>query len=237
MLLRLLEDNKPLDAVMFFDTGMEFDAIYRNRDKMFPMLKIFGVEYVELHPEKPFLYSMYDRPIKKRNGSIQYGYSWCGGVCRWGKRYKAALKDQVIDYVGIAADEPERFEKMQYDGKILPLVEWGMTEADCLKYCRDRHWNWNEETVSGRIDLYDVLDRVSCWCCRNKNLKELHAIHDKLPEYWDRLRAMQSRLDEPMKGPGKSIFDLERRFKLENEWIKAGKKIRTKEFYQALKEG
>ena len=31
MVLRLLEENKPLDEVVFFDTGMEFDSIYHNR--------------------------------------------------------------------------------------------------------------------------------------------------------------------------------------------------------------
>lgn len=29
MLLRLINENKPLDEVVFFDTGMEFQAIYK----------------------------------------------------------------------------------------------------------------------------------------------------------------------------------------------------------------
>lgn len=33
-----------------------------------------------------------------------------------------------------------------------------------------------------------------------------------MPAYWDKLKEMQSRLKEPMKGEEKSIFDLERRF-------------------------
>ena len=33
MLLRLVEEKKPLDAVVFYNTGMEFDAIYRIRDR------------------------------------------------------------------------------------------------------------------------------------------------------------------------------------------------------------
>ena len=50
------------------------------------------------------------------------------------------------------------------------------------------------------VRLYDVLDRVSCWCCRNKNLKELRAIHDNLPEYWERLVAMEEVLGPMKKG-------------------------------------
>ena len=39
MILRLIEENKPLDEVVFYDTGMEFEAIYKVRDKILPLLK------------------------------------------------------------------------------------------------------------------------------------------------------------------------------------------------------
>ena len=38
MILRLIEENKPLDEVVFYDTGMEFEAIYKVRDKILPLL-------------------------------------------------------------------------------------------------------------------------------------------------------------------------------------------------------
>lgn len=63
----------------------------------------------------------------------------------------------------------------------------------------------------------DCLDRVSCWCCRNKNLKELKSIYRYLPKYWKRLKGLEYRLCEPMKGNGKSISELEQRFKDEIE--------------------
>lgn len=47
--------------------------------------------------------------------------------------------------------------------------------------------------------LYDMLDRVSCWCCRNKNLKELEAMHEHLPDYYERLVALERAIGEPMK--------------------------------------
>lgn len=150
------------------------------------------------------------------------------------RRYKRSLREPVTDYVGIAADEPERFDKAQDVGKVMPLVLWGMTEADCLAWCKARGWGWIEHTKKGPVDLYDLLDRVSCWCCRNKNLKELRAIYNGLPEYWDRLKTLQSKLPDPMKGAGKSVFDLERRFEIENRWIREGRKIGTKEFYREI---
>ena len=243
MLLRLIEQGEPLDSVVFYDTGMEFDAIYRVRDRASSLLQKHGIEYIELHPEEPFLYSMFEKPVKYRSKEGYHcGYGWCGGVCRWGtaektaaiSRYKKSLQGIVIDYIGIAADEPLRFEKAHSDGSAMPLVEWGMTEADCLQYCRDRGWDWIEHTRNGDIDLYNVLDRVSCWCCRNKNLKELRAIYTHLPEYWERLRKLQERLPDPMKGKGKSVFDMERRFNFERQWIEDGKKIGTRDFFNAL---
>lgn len=241
MLLRLLEEKKPLDAVVFYDTGMEFTCIYNIRDRVKPLLDDVGIEYIELHPQESFLYSMLKRKIKYRNkDGFHYGFGWCGGPCRWGtsfkttaiKEYKKSLCDEVIDYVGIAADEPDRFDKAKADGKQLPLVEWGMTENDCLRYCYSRGFFWEE----GGVRLYDILSRVSCWCCKNKNLNELRNIYWTLPEYWSRLKKLQQSIDVPMKGDGNSVFDLERRFLLEKEWLDAGKKINTKAFYKQIKE-
>lgn len=43
MLLRLIYENKPLNEVVFFDTGMEFQAIYNVRDAVLGMLKVRGI--------------------------------------------------------------------------------------------------------------------------------------------------------------------------------------------------
>ncbi len=34
MVFRILEEGRPLDEVVFYNTGMEFDSIYRNRDRV-----------------------------------------------------------------------------------------------------------------------------------------------------------------------------------------------------------
>lgn len=157
MLLKIIETNKPLDEVIFYDTGMEFSCIYKIRNKVVQMLKPLNIKYTELRPEESFLYSMFERKIKYRyKPGYHYGYSWCGGKCRWQtgfklkaiKRYKDSIDDDVIDYVGIAFDEPHRFERACGEGRTLPLVEWKMTEEDCLNYCRQRGWYWYE--LSGK---------------------------------------------------------------------------------------
>lgn len=206
MVLYILEHGLPLDEVMFYDTEMEFEAIYRIRDKLLPILASRGIRYTELSPPVPFLYDMLERPVVSKQKGSHFGYGWCGGVCRWG----TTRKQQTLDahsrgaaavYIGFAADEPHRIQGLS-PPKFAPLEEWGLTEADCLSYCRERGWWWLQASPAaegGYIDLYDILDRVSCWCCSNKNRKELKNIYTYLPDYWERLKAIQARLDRPMK--------------------------------------
>lgn len=229
MLLYILDhpETYPLSEVVFYNTGMEFEAIYKIRDKMLPILRERGIKYTELHPENPFIYDMLKRPVESKQKGKHNGYGWCGGVCRWGTTKKTQTLDAYakcakVHYIGIAADETKRIERLS-EPKYAPLYTANMTEADCLDYCRQRGWNWNEattETDSGYIDLYDILDRVSCWCCANKNKKELQNIWRYLPQYWEKLKEIQSQLERPMKkwknmkyGEYGNVFEMEKMFR------------------------
>lgn len=218
MLLKILEKGMPLDEVIFYDTGMEFQAIYRIRDRILPMLEDRKIKYTELHPEHPFLYDMLERPVESKENGKHNGYGWCGGVCRWGTAKKTATLDAYSKgatryYIGIALDEPKRLARLAAP-KCAPLADWEMTEANCLAYCWAQGFGWQE----GGTDLYDVLDRVSCWCCGNKNRKELKNMYLYLPEYWERLKALQNKIARPMKRysakgiPYGNVFDLEKVF-------------------------
>lgn len=213
MLLKLIELEYPLDEVVFYDTGMEFQAIYEVRNRVVQILNDKGIKYTELKPEYDFEWKMFDKPVNGRKNGFHYGYSWCGGRCRWGTADKLKALEKYckgcIEYVGIAVDEPQRLQKERRGNKAFPLADWNMTEADCLEYCYEKGFQWLEDG----IPLYSILDRVSCWCCSNKNLKELENIYNQLPEYWEKLKELQSKTDRPMKGEGKSVFDLEERFK------------------------
>lgn len=219
MLLKLIEDNDKLDEVVFYDTGMEFQAIYNIRDKILPILKEKNIKYTELKPKENFEYKMFDKPVKHRNGTIGKGYSWCGGRCRWGtteknksisKYLKDNYRNDYIEYIGIASDETSRIN-YENKHKSYPLVKWDMKEKDCLYYCYQKGFNWLENG----LDLYSILDRVSCWCCANKNLKELKNCYKYLPKYWNKLKEYQKKTDRPFKNNKYTIFDLEEKF--ENE--------------------
>lgn len=217
MVYKLMEENQPLNEIVFYDTGMEFEAIYSNWEILKQYANSKGIKVTTLYPQCSFRYTMLEKIINKGKANEHRGYAWCGGCCRWGTTEKLKALDRyceernAICYVGIAADESKRLEKERKSYKIFPLVGWGMTENECLKYCRNIGLNWKEKKCND-IDLYDILIRVSCWCCANKNLWELYNYWKYLKPYWEMLKELQLNIVRPFK-KNYSIFDLEHKFK------------------------
>ena len=220
MVLTLIEKEYPLDCVVFLDTGKEFNAIYKVWDKLTKILDKKGVRYERIKPYNSFDYYFSEHEVKTRNGTYKKGYSWCGGRCRWMTTMKTTLinnfykanypYDTICEYVGLASDELERVKiKRDNTVKIYPLILWGMTENDALVKCFKYGIEWIENDGT---NLYQVLDRVSCYCCGNKNLKELKNYYLYLPKYWHKLKDLQSRTDRPFKNNKYTIFDLENKF-------------------------
>ena len=159
MLLRLLEEKRPVDLILFCDTGLEFPQMMEHLERLEAYI---GRSITRLRAEQSFeYYFMYYSPKRKNPALKGYrGMSWAGPRNRWCagvmktrviKNYLKELKKdyEVIEYVGIAADEPKRIKTACY-----PLVEWGMTEQECLAYCYERGFDWG--------GLYKVFKRVSC---------------------------------------------------------------------------
>lgn len=225
MVLTLLEKDCPLDYVLFVDLGKEFQSIYNAWNVLTQLLDRGGVKYKRLTPDKTFDYYFSEHEVKTRDGSSKIGYSWCGsGRARWGTEFKKRLlsnfyketfgDEAVAEYVGIASDELSRVKiERGKNIKLYPLILWGMTENDCLVKCYKYGFTYLE---NNGVQLYQVLDRVSCYCCANKNLEELRAIYHKLPVYWDKLKEMQERTKRPFRD-NFSIHELELRFKKEEK--------------------
>lgn len=201
MLILIIKNKLPLDEVVFYDTGMEFNAIYNIRDKVKIWLNQLGIKYTELKPSMDFKDKMYNYHHKSRKGDLKQGYGWCGGVCRWGTGEKLKTINEYCkkshQYIGIALDEAPRLERLKGTNKSSPLADFGYTEKMALQLCYNEGFNWNENG----IELYSILDRVSCWCCRNKNLKELSNYKTYLPNYFNKLIELENIIGEPMKKP------------------------------------
>lgn len=205
MLLKLLDINYPIDEVVFVDTGMEFQAIYEIEKRIVELLKEKNIKYTKLKFD--FKYYMFEHIRTRGKNKGKMGYSWCGGRCRWGTTQKLRLLNKhckdSIQLVGIALDEPHRVKSEP--NKKYPLVDMKMTEKDCLEYCYDNGFYWEENGIR----LYDILDRVSCWCCANKNLKELGNYQKYLPQYWQKILELQRKTNR--------LMNKSKRYK---EWIK-----------------
>jgi len=135
---------------------------------------------------------------------------------------------EVIEYVGLASDEEYRLERKINKNKNHkhPLVDWGMTEEDCLNYCYDKGYDWS--------GLYNFFKRVSCWCCPMQSLEELRHLRSYYPELWEKLKYWDSRTRRKFR-PDYSIAELEIRFDFEKECIDNGKSITNRAFYKELK--
>ena len=106
-------------------------------------------------------------------------------------------------------------------------MDWGWTEADCLKYCYAHGFDWG--------GLYDIFGRVSCWCCPLQPLQGLRNLRKYFPNLWGRLLDMEHRTWGQFKDRY-SVDQLEIRFRFEEERLAQGLPINTREFHQALKE-
>lgn len=198
MLLLALEQGFQIDEIVFYDTGVEFPIIYKVRDYFLPMLKERGIKYVELKPKIPFFERMLNYEYKTRKGIDKKGYGWCGGICRWGTTEKINAIDKYckgsIQIIGIAYDETKRLGRLiNKKNKFSILAALGITEKEALQICYKHGINYD--------GIYEKLDRVSCWCCRNKNLKELAVYKKDFPELFNKLIELEKKIGEPMKQP------------------------------------
>ena len=220
MLLKMIEENMQIDEIIFCDTGVEFPAMYEHIRKV--------EKYIErtitiLKSKYTFEYLMFEYEKTKGKNKGSKGYSWPDFRNRWCTRI---LKKQVVsqylskykevtEYHGIALDEKERADKNN-DGRMIkyPLIDWEMTEKDCLEYCYSKGFDWN--------GLYEKFDRVSCYLCPLQRLGELKVIYKDYPDLWQKMKELDFR---SIKQFGRtfrsdySIQELEERFCWEDAQI------------------
>lgn len=244
MLLRMLEEGMQIDCILFCDTGLEFPPMYDHLDKLEQNI---GRKITRVKAKEPYEYLMFDTPVQRKEdtkfaqkyGLNHNGYGWAGPRMRWctsklkdGPREKflQPLRKQydVYEYVGLAADEQYRLERKRNQSvhHEHPLIDWGMTEADCLRYCYDKGYDWD--------GLYDHFDRVSCWCCPLQSLSELRVLYHNYPVLWEKLKEWDSRTWRNFRADY-SVEQLEVRFRFEDECLAAGVSIKGRDFFQALR--
>lgn len=201
MLLMMLERNEPIHSVVWFDTGWEFPEMYPHIEKL---EKHSGIRVTRLKYHREF-----DEIMKK--------WKWPSPTRRW---CTAAKRDTINKYggsfsnyvqcIGFASDETKRtYSKSVSKNTRFPLIEYDVTEKDALGYCKKHGFDWG--------GLYDVFDRVSCFCCPLGGIRDSRKLRRHYPELWKRVLEMDSWL-KPNRGyiGYSTAHDLEERFRMED---------------------
>ena len=117
-------------------------------------------------------------------------------------------KKNIVQYLGIAADEPERIARHQKPGFKLPLVEVGWDEAFCRQICEEN------DLLS---PIYTTSARGGCWFCHNQGVNQLRLLRKDYPDLWALLLKWDADSPTTFKPDGHTVHDYELRFRMEDE--------------------
>jgi len=177
----------------------------------------YGIEVEHFRSKSNYddvFYRIRKKSRANNNGKI-YGFPpnrapWCNSELKVQAIKKAEKSsDGAISYLGIAADEPNRFHNADKT-HLLPLVEIGWTEADCRLWCEK----------SGLLSpIYTQSTRGGCWFCHNQGVQQMRLLRKQYPDLWALLLKWDS--DSPMsfKPDGHTVHDFDKRFALEDEGL------------------
>ena len=116
---------------------------------------------------------------------------------------------QVVQYLGIAADEPLRIARhINRPNVILPLVEIGWEEDYCGLWCQ-----YNDLLSP----IYTDSARGGCWFCHNQSVGQLRLLRKNYPDLWALLLKWDKDSPVSFKADGHTVHDFDRRFQLEDE--------------------
>lgn len=137
--------------------------------------------------------------------------AWCNSELKMAA-INAALKStkDCIQYVGIAADEPERLARLDGMNKISPIALIGWSEVDCMEWCANNNL---------RSPIYDGFIRGGCWFCHNQGIEALRTFRHRYPELWQLLLKWDNDSPVSFKPDGHTVHDFDRRFQLEDEGL------------------
>jgi len=139
---------------------------------------------------------------------VQFGLE--KGCPKFSKSAVRGAKINTVQYIGIAADEPERIKRHTKPGVELPLVEMGWEEAYCRKWCEEN------DLLS---PIYTTATRGGCWFCHNQGVDQLRLLRKNYPDLWALM--LKWDLDSPVTfhADGHTVHDFDKRFQLEDEGI------------------
>ena len=190
-------NNEPLDEIVYsevmFDENISGENPLHRQfiyEKAIPTFEKWGYKVNVLRSNKMnYIKSFYTvvkrAKHKERNGKIRGFLLPFGCVMNSNCKvqpirdfYKAQNMDEVIQYIGIAIDEPIRLERLRGTNKISLLEKYNYTERMAYELC---------EKYDLLSPIYKYFSRGGCWFCPNARDKELLFLKKNYPELWNKL--------------------------------------------------
>lgn len=174
----------------------------------------WGIEVEHTRAKRTYeerFYTVRTEKAKKRPGII-YGWPfsvtgvWCNSDVKM-PPLKAVEKGGNIVYIGIAADEPNRFHNLT-DTKKSPLVEAKWDEAYCREWCEEN------DLLS---PIYTTSTRGGCWFCHNQGVSQLRILRKNYPDLWALMLKWDADSPVTFHADGHTVHDFDRRFQLEDD--------------------
>jgi len=196
-------DTIPADLPPMMEFKGKADKIIKER---------YGIEVEHLHAPKSYEERFYTKFSKGKCKGEIYGFplvkgSWCNSELK--TRWLKKLEKDAIIYIGIAADEPNRFHNLT-DRKHSPLVEHGITEAEARQIC---------ERLDLLSPIYKQSARGGCWFCHNQPVGQLRLLRKQYPEYWKLMLKWDNDSPVHFKPDGRTVHDFDRQFAEEDRQI------------------
>lgn len=128
-------------------------------------------------------------------------------------------KINIVQYLGIAADEPKRIARhIVKPNVILPLVDADWDEGLCGLWCQ------YSDLLS---PTYTTSMRGGCWFCHNQGVDQLRILRHDYPDLWAELMKLDSDSPVSFHADGHTVHDFDARFAAEDRGeICAGNRFR-----------
>lgn len=146
---------------------------------------------------------------------------WCNSRLKTAAIDRCAKQSKdAVQYVGIAADEPERLARLDGVKKVSPLAAVRWTEVDCRRWCEEN------DLLS---PIYATSTRGGCWFCHNQGVDQLRQLRHNYPDLWQLMLKWDADSVRTFLPNGHTIHDYDKRFQMEDNWhILPDKRFRCK---------
>lgn len=200
-------DTIPADLPPMVEFKSKVDRIIKER---------WGIEVEHLRSKYTYndcfykVFGKNGRESKSKRAGEIYGWPiqrgpWCNS--RLKQHVLSKLPKDSVQYIGIAADEPNRFHVLS-DRKKSPLVEEGWDEKMCRRWCEEN------DLLS---PIYTTATRGGCWFCHNQGVGQLRLLRKNYPDLWALMLKWDADSPVSFHADGHTVHDFDRRFQLEDE--------------------